>query len=187
MKLDAELEEWRDQWQSASEAPALDDLSKRVARESRFLRLMLLGDILVTVVIGGAVIVYAMLDPRPATAILGAATWLFIVVAWVFGLSNRRATWSPSASSTSAFLDLSIRRCRGNLRSVTFGAILYSVEIAFCLSWLYHSLGFLSSTLVVSIALITLVFAALLILYRKRKLRDLSYLLSLQDELKTEG
>jgi predicted membrane protein len=182
VKLDAELEQWRDQWQSASEAPALADLSKRVARESRTLRMMLLGDILVTVVIGGAVIVYAMLDPRPATAILAAATWLFIIVAWIFGLSNRRATWSPSASSTSAFLGLSIRRCRGNLRSVTFGAILYSVEMAFCLSWIANETG-VSRTLLITISLVTLIFAALLFIYRKKKLADLAYLTNLQRDL----
>jgi ABC-type Mn2+/Zn2+ transport system permease subunit len=184
VKQDVELEQWRDQWQSASEAPALDDLSKRVARESRFLRMMLLGDILVTVVIGGAVIVYAMLDPRPATAILVAATWLFIAVAWFFGLSNRKSTWSPSSSTTAAFLDLSIRRCRGNLRASVFGAVLYLVEMAFCLSWLYRETS-LSSTVMISIALITLLLAALLIVYRKKKRADLNYLLNLQHELET--
>jgi hypothetical protein len=185
MKLDAELEQWRSQWQSASEAPALADLSKRVARESRSLRMMLLADMLVTVVIGGAVIVYAIRDPRPATAILVAATWLFIAVAWFFGLSNRRATWSPSASTTSAFLDLSIRRCRGNLRAVTFGIVLYVVEMAFCLSWIFHETGF-SRMLLITITLVTLIFATFLFIYRKRKLADLAYLLNLQRDLQSE-
>ena len=186
MKLDAELELWREQWQSSSEAPVLTGLRKRVARESLYMRIMLMADVLVTVVIGGATLALAMRNPRPATAILAAATWLFITVAWIFGLSNRKAAWSPSASTTSAFLDLSIRRSRGNLRAVTFGAILYAVEMTFCLSWVYHESGFLSSTLIIIITLITLLFAATLIWYRKKKQADLSYLLNLRHDLQAE-
>lgn len=185
MKLDAELELWRDQWQSASEAPALAELSKLVARQSLHMRLMLLADILVTAVIGGGVIFYAMRDPRPATVVLVAATWLFITVAWIFALSNRKNAWSPSASTTAAFLDLSIRRCRGNLRASLFGAVLYVIEMAFCLSWLYRE-TVLARALIISIALLTLILAALLLIYRKKKLADLSYLLNLQSELTTE-
>jgi hypothetical protein len=182
MKMDSELELWRTDWQSSSEAPVLSDLSKRVARQSLYMRMMLLGDILVTLVIGGGTVVLAMRNPRIETAVLAAATWLFIGAAWIFGLSNRKNAWSPSATTTAAFLDLSIRRCRGNLRAVTFGAILYVVEMAFCLSWIYHDLGFLSSTLLLTIALVTLIFAALLLLHRKKKRTELAYLLNLQQE-----
>jgi hypothetical protein len=186
MKLDAELDLWREQWQSSSEAPALSGLSKRVARQSRYMRIMLMADILVTLVIGGGTVVLAMRNPRIETAILAAATWLFITAAWIFGLSNRKDAWSPAASTTAAFLDLSLRRCRGNLRATTFGAILYFVEMAFCLSWVYHESGFLSSTLIILIALITLTFAALLLIYKKKKRADLAYLLNLQRDLQTE-
>lgn len=182
MNLDAELEQWRAEWQASGETPVLDDLSKRVARESRMLRRMMLADTLVTLIIGGAVIVYAIRDPRPATAILVAATWLFIAVAWFFALANRRSTWSPSASTTSAYLDLSIRRCRGNLRSVTFGMILYAVEMAFCLLWIYREAG-VSRTLLEVVSAVTLIFGGLLFHYRKRKLADLVYLTNLQRDL----
>ncbi len=183
MNLDTELELWRHQWQASREAPELSGLPKRVARESLYLRIMLTADILVTLVIGGGAIALALRNPRPATAILAAATWVFIAAAWIFGLSNRKDAWSPSASTTSAFLDLSIRRCRGNLRAITFGAILYVVEMAFCLSWVFHESGPLSSTLITILALFTLIFTALLILYRKKKRSDLTYLLQLQREL----
>lgn len=180
MNLDSELELWREQWQASSEAPVLTGLRKRVARESLYMRIMLLADVLVTLVIGGATLALALRNPRPATIILAAATWLFITVAWIFGLSNRKDAWRPSASTTSAFLDLSIRRCRGNLRAVTFGTILYAVEMTFCLSWVIHESGNLSSTLTITITLVTLFLAALLIRYRKKKQADLSYLLTLQ-------
>jgi hypothetical protein len=186
MKLDAELELWRDQWQASREAPELTGLSKRVARESLYMRIMLTADILVTVVIGGGTVALALRDPRPATAILATATWLFIAGAWIFGLSNRKNAWSPSASTTAAFLDLSIRRCRGSLRAVKFGAILYAVEMTFCLSWVIHESGPLSSTLIIVVTLITLILATLLIWYRRKKQTDLSYLLNLQRDLTTE-
>jgi hypothetical protein len=185
MKLDAELDLWREQWQSSPAAPLLPDLRKRVARQSLCMRIMLAADILVTLVIGGGAIVFAIQDPRPATALLAAATWLFIAAAWIFGLSNRKNAWSPSASTTSAFLDLSIRRTRANLRAVTFGAILYVVEMAFSLSWVYRESGRWSTTLTTAITLITLMLAALMIVYRKKKRADLTYLLQLQRDQTT--
>ena len=65
MNLDLELDQWREQWQASPEAPPLADLSKRVARQSRFMRIALAGDILVTIVIGGGIIVLAILNANP--------------------------------------------------------------------------------------------------------------------------
>ena len=186
MKLDAELELWRDQWQDSSEAPVLTDLRKRVARQSLYMRIVLIAEILVTLVIGGGTVLLARWNPHPAMLILAAATWLFITAAWIFALSNRKNAWSPATATNSAFLDISIRRCRLNLRSATFGAILYAVEMTFCLSWIHHESGSLSSTLIAVIALVTLIFATTLIWYRKKKRSDLSYLLSLQIDLTAE-
>jgi len=111
MKLDAELELWRDQWQASREAPELTGLSKRVARESLYMRIMLTADILVTLVIGGGTIALALRNPRPATAILAAATWLFIAGAWIFGLSNRKDAWSPSAGAAPISAPLNSEHC----------------------------------------------------------------------------
>jgi hypothetical protein len=58
--------------------------------------------------------------------------------------------------------------------------------MTFCLSWVYHESGFLSSTLIIIITLITLLFAATLIWYRKKKQADLSYLLNLRHDLQAE-
>jgi hypothetical protein len=75
MKLDSELDHWRTQWQAATEAPVLAGLRARVARQSRYLRMMLLADVVVTFTIGGGTILLAALDPRPAKVLLAAATW----------------------------------------------------------------------------------------------------------------
>jgi hypothetical protein len=142
--------------------------------------MMVIVDILVTLGIGGGTIVFAMRDPRPATAILVAATWLFIAAAWIFTLSNAKNAWSPSASTTSAFLDISVRRSRASLRALTFGAILYVVEMTFCISWVYRESGHWSRSLTITITLITLILAVFLIIFRKKKRADLTYLLQLQ-------
>lgn len=187
MKSDAELDLWRTEWQASTETPALAVLRERVARQSRYLRLMLAADILVTVTIGGGTIVLAALDPRPAKVLLAAATWLFIAVAWIFGLANRKDAWSPSAATTAAYLDLSLRRCRSSLRAIKFGAIFYVCEMAFCLAWVFHELAipmssFLISTPLLVVYPITIMFAAFLIHYRKQKTADLAYLIKLQNE-----
>ena len=144
MNLDAELELWREKWQASSEAPVLTDFRKRV-------------------------VLLATRNPYPATLILAAATWLFIAAAWTFALSNRKNAWSPAAATNSVFLDISIRRCGANLRSAALGTILYAVEMTFSLSWIYHESGSLSSALIAMIALVTLIFAAVLIWYRKKE------------------
>ena len=45
---------------------------------------------------------------------------------------------SPSADTTTAFLDLSIRRCRRRLHALVAQALLYVAIIAFDLVWIYH-------------------------------------------------
>ena len=188
MNLDAELDLWREQWQSSSQAPLLSDLRKRVARQSRGMRFALAGDILVTVSIGGGAVAWTVLDPRPETVILAGAIWVFIAIAWIFAILNRRGSWSPSAATTSAFVDLSIRRCRANLRTTTFGAALGFCELAFGLAWVFHEVSeplwpFLTSIPLIIVWLCTLIFVASLLLYRKKKRADLAYLLTLQREL----
>jgi len=182
MKLDPELELWRSEWQSATESPVTADLRRRVTRQSLYMRWLLVAEILITIVIGGATIFVAAIDPRAAKIILAAATWLFIAAAWTFALISRKNSWSPADSTTSAYLDLCIRRTRTALRSVIFGAVLYAVEMAFCLSWIFHETSSLNSTTIEIVTAITALFAIFLIRYRSRKRAELAYLLNLQLE-----
>ena len=54
MNIDQELEAWREQW--TAQPTGSRDLTARVRRQSRFMRLMLLTEALVTVVMGGGTI-----------------------------------------------------------------------------------------------------------------------------------
>jgi hypothetical protein len=187
MSLDTELETWRREWQSETTAPP--DLRRRVARQSRWLKVMVAGDILVTVVIGGGVIVLAARAPRPDMLLLAAATWLFIVIAWTFRLSTSRGLWSPGSVTTAAFVDLSIRRCRAQLKATVFGAGLFVCQLAFCLGWIYRYSApgaplwawLFGSVFNRIVWLFTVAFFVCLAWYRRKKRAELTWLLALRE------
>jgi hypothetical protein len=79
MNGDTELETWRQQWQSGANVPV--DLRRRVERQSRFTKIALIGDILVTITIGGATTGWAVRSPQPEIVLLSVATWIFIATA----------------------------------------------------------------------------------------------------------
>lgn len=187
MSLDIELDTWRRDWQSESAVPL--ELRRCVERQSRWLKVMVAADVLVTVAIGGGVTGLAARSPRPDMLLLAAATWLFIAVAWTFRLTISRGLWSPTAIDTAAFVDLSIRRCRAQLAATLFGAGLFVCEMAFCLGWIYMHFaprpplllwlfGSWSNGLV---WLISLVFFVFLVWYRRKKRTELAWLLTLSE------
>jgi len=181
MEIDAELEVWRREWQSEPTVPL--DLRKKVERQSRFMKIGLIGDVLVTVIIGGGTIVWALRSPQPDILLLAVVTWIFLAAAWTLAVTLNRGNWLPSAMNTAAFVDLSIRRCRARLAAVRFGAGLFVVQIVFCLSWIYQHNPHrpLRNALFFS-TLATVLFFAFLFWYRRKKLRELSYFLDLSEQ-----
>jgi hypothetical protein len=179
MNGDAELEVWRHEWQAQASVPA--DLRRRVERHSRFMRIMLAAEVLVTLVIGGGTALSALRSGRTDAVVLALGTWSFIIAAWIFALLSRRGLWSPSAIDTAAFLDLSIRRARAGIAASVFGTVLYFSEIMFCATWIgYH--GKLSRELVVFLIALSTAFVGLTLRYRRRKQKELKYLIGLRDQ-----
>ena len=191
MNVDTELEAWRQQWQSGATVPV--DLRRKVERQSRFMKIALIGDILVTITIGGATTGWAVRSPQPEIVLLSVATWIFIATAWAFSLTVNRGNWSPSAQDTAAFVDLSVRRCRSRLAAVWFAAGLFLFQTVFVLSWVYrnspgHRQPLLTWLLFGSIPidtvwLCTLAFFGFLVWFRRRKRAELAYLLGLQEQM----
>jgi hypothetical protein len=175
--MDTELETWRREWQSEATVPA--DLRRRVERQSRSLKIGIAGDILVTVVIGGAVLALAARVPRPEMRLLAAATWSFIAAAWAFRLAVTRGLWSPTAIDTAAFVDLAARRCRAQLKATAFGAGLFVCELAFSLGWIYRYAAPRSPLLVWLCGALSLAFFAFLAWYRRKKRAELAWLMGL--------
>jgi hypothetical protein len=108
MSLDTELDIWREQWQSETVVPP--DLQRRVERQTRTMKLILIADIFVTIGVGGVFTAWAVRTPEPDIVVLAVVTWIFLASAWWFSMRINRGKWSPSALDTRAFLDLSISR-----------------------------------------------------------------------------
>jgi hypothetical protein len=171
-----------------SGARMVSGLRERVERQSRRQRLLVAGDVLVTLLMGGGATAWALRDPRPAVLVLTAAVWAFLTAAWIFAMTNRRGTWAPASVSTAAFLDLSIRRCRGSLATIRFGLLLGAMELLFSLAWVYQDHARRDPVSLTSRALLVVWAAgaaalAGLILYRRRKRAELSWLLDLRRQL----
>jgi hypothetical protein len=187
MNMDTELEMWRREWQSDTAVPA--DLRRRVERQSRWLRIAIAADILVTAVIGGGVLALAARSPQPDMLVLAAATWSFIAAAWTFRLTTGRGLWSPAAMHTAAFVDLCIGRCRFQLAATLFGAGLFVCELAFCLGWIYRRsarhaplLPWLFGSFMHGVIWVSSVaFFVFLGWYRRKKRAELAWLLDLHD------
>jgi hypothetical protein len=189
MNVDTELDVWRRQWQSGNTVPL--DLRRKVERQSRFMKLNLIGEILVTIVIGGAVTEWAARAPGAGLSLLAVGTWVYIAVAWTFGLIVNRGNWSPSAQNSAAFIDLSVRRCRGRLAAVRFAAGMFLFQLAFILTWVYHysparqtsllTWLFFGSIPIDIVWVCTAAFFGFLVWYRRRKRAELTYLLGLRE------
>ena len=185
MNVDTELELWRRQWQADAQPMPPFDLQAKVERQTRFMRWMLLSEVAVTAIMGGGTTALAYRSPNTGMIVLAIAVWLFLAVAWAFGLSNRRGTWNPEGSTTADFLDLSLRRCRRRMSAGWFGAILYIGEMVFCLTWIFEY-GLLSASLVLAVGGATIALGGLLLWYQRNRRRELDYLLDLRQQLGEE-
>lgn len=195
MNVDSELELWQQEWRSDASVPP--DLLRRVERESRWMRVALALDVLVTIVVGGGITWLAIRSPQPDMTRLAAVIWVFLAVAWAFCLRINRGNWSLSAVDTASFVDLSLRRCRSRLATIRFAAWLFASELAFSLGWTYnHSHRhrrdtpmwlFLHSPGMELVWIFSLAFVLGLLWYRRKKRAELAYLLKLREETTGPG
>ena len=85
--------------------------------------------VLVTITVGGWLLYRALQTLQPMDVALAVEGWIFIAVTWAGALWVARGTWQPLGESTKDFLDLSIRRCRANLRAVPLMLSLYLLQL----------------------------------------------------------
>ena len=194
MVVDLELETWQRRWQTA--APVVPDFKARVERETRAMRWMLAGEILVTMVFGGGTLGWAVASQRIEAIVLAAGVWSFIAIAWVVGLLLRRDAWAPTSLTTQAFLDLSILRCRRRREAIIAQVALYVLILTFDLAWIYlatphgprYSVGsFLVSPGVAWVWVVTVVLAWRAAHLRRRLGHELARLTGLADQLREAG
>jgi hypothetical protein len=191
-----ELETWRRQWQagsaSAFDADAVESLRRRVLRETRSNKLMLVWPILVTIIVGGWIILRALRTGQGLDVLLAIEGWIFIVVMWAGCLWIARGTWRPLADTTAAFVEISIRRREANLRGATFGACAYVVQVVFGVLALgvASPVGFvplLTSAYVIVVGWIGVPVGLLAVAwFRRRQRADLERLRELERQLQSE-
>jgi hypothetical protein len=184
---DLELEGWQRQWQSQ---PASIDLRQKVEAGNRAMRRGLMAEIAVTIYMGGGSLLWAIVSERAEVVVLAVAVWGFITIAWTASILLRRGVWQPAASTTAAFLKVSILRCERSLEAIVVQAVLYVVILAFDLTWLYWYLQetdvwtFLTRPAVLIVAgIVTPILGAAALWYRERLRRELENLRRLATSL----
>jgi hypothetical protein len=138
MKADSELERWQSLWQT--DVPVPHDLRERARRQIRRMRIMLAGDIAVTVIMGGGAAVWALNSDRPSVRLLVVWVWFTIAAAWIFRYFNNRDNWTGAAPSTDAFFEAWAKRCRETQRNLLFGIGLGMVQLVVCSAWVNREL-----------------------------------------------
>jgi hypothetical protein len=188
MDLDLELDTWRRDWQS--DTVDSTDLTARVERETRRMRYVLIVDVLVTVIMGGGSIAWSARYHPDGMVVFVIGVWTFLAIAWLMSWILRRGAWAPLASTTAAFLDLSILRCRRRREAVYVQCALYVAILSFDLWWIRaHSAphaamdlaAFLTSPVLVVVWIVTVVLAAVAVRYYQRLGQELASLMALRD------
>jgi hypothetical protein len=189
---DRELDAWRREWQA--DTPALPDLKARVERETRMMRMFVAAEILVTVVIGGGSLVLALLSPGLDMLVLTIGVWVFIAIAWTISFLLRRGAWAPVTATTTAFLDLSILRCRRRREAIWLQVVLYTLILGFDLVWIYFAappgrrhgaIAFLTGPAIAWVWPVTAVLGVAAVRHRRRLTRELATLTGLRQYLRS--
>ena len=188
---DDELEVWRRQWHSQPAVPI--DLIRKVERQTIYMRLEWILQVLPGLIGLGTIIAAFIMQTVP-WIFLAIGTWVFILIGWRFMVKNMRGVWAPTAQTTSAYLELSIERCRRKQKDFRFGNVMAMLLTSFVLIVVYQILAssgalrttrdywitaaaFLYAIVIVSVVLL------LQAVKRKTTEKELAYLLNLQRQL----
>ncbi len=138
-ETDDELREWMADWQ-ADPAPAAEvreAIRRRVRRQSLVMILMAAGEL--AFACGGLLLLiwFVWRHPQPIDIATMAGFCLLVVWAELCSLWYRRGVWRPSAETTAAYLDLSLRRCQRRLLALRAGWWLLAAEVALFIPWLW--------------------------------------------------
>jgi hypothetical protein len=190
MEPDIELDTWRRDWLAGSIRPA--NVTRRIERETRMMWRSVVAQIAVTVVFGGGSVAWAAVSHRKDALGLVMAIWAFIVIAWTMSWLLRRGAWGPVSATTTAFLELSMLRCRRGREAIVAQCVLYVMILSFDLAWIYFQRAqegpldvatFLTTGSVVWVWMITAALAVMAVRQRQRLSRELKNLASLQEQI----
>jgi hypothetical protein len=190
MQADVELGLWQRQWKADPYDPLA--LKQRVERETRAMRRFVMGEIAITIVFGGGSLAWAALSLRTDALVLALGVWAFIAMAWTISFLLRRGAWTPVTATTTAFLELSILRCRRRRESIVAQSVLYVLIVGFDLAWIYFArpsraaagaAAFLTSGEIAWVWVVTLALSVAAVWQRRRLGRELETLTRLQRQI----
>jgi len=130
--LDTELRAWQREWrEQAISSATVEELARSVRRGSRHAIYGTAAAALFTLIAVAPLIRRAIAGTIDTQFLTGILT--FVVLVWATALWLARGTWRPRDESTSAFLDVSIRRCRAAMFGVPVAFVLYAAELVYVL------------------------------------------------------
>ena len=178
---DHELEGWQKQWQAQEVVPT--NLTRAVEAGTRNIRRGIIAEIVVTIVMGGGGLGWAIVSRRPDVLVLAIGIWILIGIAWIISTLLRRGTWQPVTATTTAFVEVSILRGERSLQAISIQAVMYIVILVFDLVWLYNYHAessvrefLLRPAVVIVLTIVTPAVAAVAVWFRRRLQRELKNL-----------
>ena len=185
---DVELENWRRQWQADQTIPS--DLKQKVESDTRKMKRARAWEIVVTVLMGGGSLLWAVSSHSAEIAALAIGIWVLIAIAWTASLRLYRGAWEPTSASITDFVEISILRTQRHLQATVVQVVLYVIILTFDLVWLYYYLDpadlwtLLSRPIIVAVFLVvTPALACLVVWYRRRLRLELQSLNDLRRQL----
>lgn len=131
---------WRELAETWRMAPAVGDPGtqiRRIAdRQTMVLRLVFVGEVVVTLLTLAVVWWVLVLERGAATIGWAVAAVLHTGIVWTFTLWNRAGIWRPLGETTIDYLRLARERLRRQRRSARFTLWLVGIEVAALVAWL---------------------------------------------------
>jgi hypothetical protein len=194
MMVDPELEQWSELFRS--EQSVQTEIAARAQRALRRFRLWIYAELMVTVLMGGGAIFWALRAHQTSVTLLAIWVWISLAAAWLFRLFNDWNDFTGVAVATGSYLAILRRRLRSNLRAAEFGGVLFFVQLGVTSAWVFRELRcqspislreYLALPANIVFAIGTVVFCVWLVLYRRKLKKEIAELKKLQPELDEES
>jgi len=188
---DRELDTWREQWRNV--AQPLPEIHKKIRRQNHWFVVSNVAALcgLVAALIFAAWAVHKQPSGMRIAWAIGLSVMVFVCAGYRIWL--QRGTWRAESQSTRAFVELWHRRVAAKLRMLRMGFYLIPAWIIFCSVVAAANWSVIGPDVhahphdwvVVVVVVVLMVVAAFLKLawYRRRKLRELSEVKTLLEEL----
>jgi hypothetical protein len=137
--MDLELADWRADWiaENLPDAALLRvDLRLLVERGSRRMRFAFAGQLLCAAAILVFTAWFASRNPTLEWILWAAVLWVSTFLGIGLAIRTRTGTWKALGQSNAAFLDLSLRRCRRELRAIHHGRWSLAAALSIVMGWL---------------------------------------------------